>query len=132
MPLSGLPMSPFDNTAAPESARPTPLDPNVWVNLLCYTLSISSLNLFKLYLCLSSTQAPFQQQSNPAAGYLSYPSQYNIQFSPLDACYSSLMMKTEDASATLAPMQQRKWGFTHAGMRDTHTYSQQYIGRHNT
>jgi len=35
-----------------------------------------------------------------------------------------LMMKKEDASATLAPMWQRKRGFTHAG---AHTYSRQYI-----
>ena len=108
---------------------------NVWINLLCYTLSITSLNLFKLYLCLSSAQAPFQQQSNPAEGYLSCPSQYYIQFSPLDTCHSSLMMKKEDASATLAPMWQRKWGFTHTGPHThthTHTHSRQHIGRHNT
>jgi hypothetical protein len=80
---------------------------NIWVNLLCYTLSISSLHLFKLYLHLSSTQAPFQQQSNPAEGYLSYPSQYYTQFSPLDACHSTLMTKTEGVSATLSPKWQR-------------------------
>jgi len=95
---------------------------NVWVNLLRYTLSISSLQLFKLHLCLPSTQAPFQQQSNPAEGYLSYPSQYHIQFSPLDTCHSTLMMKIEDASATLAPKWQRKQGCTHTGAR-THTHT---------
>jgi len=97
---------------------------NVWLNVLCYILSISSLNLFKFHLCLSSTQAPFQQQSNIAEGYLSYPSQYYIEFSPLDACHSTLMMKTRGCLCNIGTYAAEKTGFY--TRRHTHTFTAVY------
>jgi hypothetical protein len=63
---------------------------------------------------------------------------YVLPFPILPTIFSSrhlplyLMMKTEDAFATLAPMWQRKRGFTHAGPRThAHIFTAVYR-RHNT
>jgi hypothetical protein len=97
---------------------------NFWVALLCYTLSISSLNLFMLYLCLSHTHTPSQQQSSSAVlPFPLLPTIFSYRHWPLypadedRGCLCNI--GTYVAEKTVF--------YTRA-----HTHSRQYIGRDST